>query len=243
MINTDKTIEYFDELNLKGMKGAYEAILAMPTHELPTIHELIAQLIEAEQQYRKNYRTKRYLKVSSIRYDAVLENIKCSPARNLSRDQLFNFADCSFINRAENILITGATGSGKSYLACAIGRQACTFGYKTIYLGMNRFIEKLASAKIEGTFIKLLNQLEKIPLIILDDFGLAPMEHNTKVAILQLLEDRYGRKATIITSQLPVNRWHQYIDEPTIADAIMDRLSGSAHRVDLKGESLRLKKQ
>ncbi len=243
MINTDKTIEYLEELNLKGMKEAYEAILSMPAHDLPTIHEFITRLIDAEQQHRKSYRTKMYLKLSSIRYDAVLENIKCSPSRNLSRDQLLNFADCSFINRAENILITGASGSGKSYLACAIGRQACTMGYKTTYLGMNRFIEKLTSSKIEGTFIKLLNQLEKVPLIILDDFGLTPMDHQTKVAILQLLEDRYGRKSTIITSQLPVNRWHQYIDEPTIADAIMDRLSGSAHRIELKGESLRLKKQ
>jgi DNA replication protein DnaC len=243
MLNTDKTIASLSELNLIGMKEAYEAYLTLPTHQMPTIHEFIIRLTEAELQHRKNHRTKMYLKLSGIRYDAVLENIVCSATRNLSRDQLFTLADCSFIAKAENILITGATGCGKSYFACAIGRKACSLGYKALYLGMNRFIEKLLLAKIEGTYIKLLNYLEKIPLLILDDFGITPLEHQVKIAILQLLEDRYGRKSTIITSQLPVNRWHQYINDPTIADAIMDRLSGSAHRMELKGESLRLKKQ
>jgi len=112
-------------------------------------------------------------------------------------------------------------------------------GYKTLYLGMNRFIERLLLAKVDGTYIKLLNQYEKIPLIILDDFGLAPLEHQVKLALLQLLEDRYGRRSTIITSQLPVAKWYNYLNEPTIADAIMDRLSACAHKIELKGESLR----
>ena len=112
-----------------------------------------------------------------------------------------------------------ATGCGNSYLACAIGRQACAMGYKTYYPGMNRFVEKLALSRIDGTYIKLLNQLEKIPLIILDDFGLAPLDKNTKLSLLQVLEDRYGRKSTIITSQLPTGVWHQYLNEPTLADA------------------------
>ena len=110
-------------------------------------------------------------------------------------------------------------------------------------MGMNRFIEKLSLARLDGSYIKLLNQFEKIPLIILDDFGLAPLENNAKITLLQMLEDRYGRRSTIIASQLPVNKWHQYINEPTLADAIMDRLSGSAHKIELKGESLRRKNQ
>src|SRR5690606_28743120 len=127
-------------------------------------------------------------------------------------------SDCSFIARGENILITGATGCGKSYLACAIGRQACSLGIKTLYLGMNRLVERITLAKLDGSYIKLLNHLEKIPLIIIDDFGLVPMEHTTRLTLLQLLEDRYARKSTIITSQLPVNKWYETINEPTLAD-------------------------
>jgi DNA replication protein DnaC len=242
MINTDQTLEKLQQLKLFGMAQAYETTLVLPSHELPTANELMARLVEAEQLSRIQQRTQMYLKLSGLRYDALLEQIKCSPERNLTRDQILALADCTFIPRAENILITGSTGCGKSYLACAFGRQACTLGYKTLYLGMNRFTEKLALSKLDGSYIKLLNQIEKIPLIILDDFGLVPLENHARTALLQLLEDRYGKRSTIITSQLPVAKWYQYINEPTLADAIMDRLSGSAHRFELKGESLRKKK-
>ena len=242
MLNLEKTTESLEQMKLQGMAEVYRALLSMPSQELPTIHEFMARMVEAELQSKTDYRTLMYLRMSNLRYDAILENIQCSKSRNFTREQLLALADCSFIRRAENILITGATGCGKSYLACAIGRQACSMGHKTLYLGMNRFIEKLAVSKIDGSYIKLLNLYERTPLIILDDFGLTPLEHQAKLAILQLLEDRYGRKSTIITSQLPINKWHQYINEPTLADAIMDRLSGSAHRIELKGESLRNKK-
>jgi len=242
MINTDQTLEKLQQLKLFGMAQAYETTLVLPSHELPTANELMARLVEAEQLSRIQQRTQMYLKLSGLRYDALLEQIKCSSERNLTRDQILALADCTFIPRAENILITGSTGCGKSYLACAFGRQACTLGYKTLYLGMNRFTEKLALSKLDGSYIKLLNQIEKIPLIILDDFGLVPLENHARTALLQLLEDRYGKRSTIITSQLPVAKWYQYINEPTLADAIMDRLSGSAHRFELKGESLRKKK-
>jgi len=241
MINTDQTIEQLKQLKLFGMAQTYGTILTLPSHELPAIHEMMARLAEAEQISRTQQRTQMYLKLSNLRYDAVLEQIQCSPERNITRDQILALADCSFIQRAENILISGPTGCGKSYLACAFGRQACTLGYKVLYLGMNRFTEKLSLSKLEGSYIKLLNHIEKIPLVIIDDFGLTPLENQTRIALLQVLEDRYGKRSTIITSQLPVNRWHQYINEPTLADAIMDRLSGSAHRFELKGESLRKK--
>lgn len=241
MINTDQTLEKLQQLKLFGMAQAYETTLALLAHELPTAHELMARLTEAEQLSRTQQRTQLYLKFSNLRYDAVLEQVQCSPERNLTRNQILSLADCTFLQRAENILITGPTGCGKSYLACAFGRQACTLGYKTLYLGMNRFAEKLTLSKIEGNYIKLLNHIEKLPLIIIDDFGLTPLEDQVRIALLQVLEDRYGKRSTIITSQLPVNRWHQYINEPTLADAIMDRLSGSAHRFEIKGESLRKK--
>jgi DNA replication protein DnaC len=151
-------------------------------------------------------------------------------------------ADGLFIDRAENILITGATGCGKSYLACALGRQACSLGYRVIYFGMNRFLERIAQSKLDGTFIKMLNQIEKTHLLILDDFGLTPFDSISRLALLQVLEDRYERRSVIITSQLPVMKWYDFIGEPTLADAIMDRLAGNAHRIELKGESLRKKK-
>ena len=200
---------------------------------------LIAQLADAEKQTRTQYKTQLFLKLSKLRFASSLEELSFSKERNLSKDQIAQMADCSFIDRAENILISGATGAGKSFLACALGHQACVMGYKTLYLNLNRFTEKIMLTKLDGSFVKLLNQLEKVKLLILDDFGLAPLDQNTRLALLQILEDRYAKKSVMIASQLPIAKWHDYIGEPTLADAIMDRLFANAHRFELKGESLR----
>lgn len=240
-MNTQSTLEHLTQLKLQGMANAYRAILAIPVHEQLSLHQAVARLVEAEVQSKAEKKTHMYLSLSKLRYDAVIEQVNCSTARNLSREQLTALADCSYINRAENILITGATGCGKSYLGCALGRQACIMGNKVLYFGMTRFLEKINQAKLDGTFVKLLNQIQKVQLLILDDFGLQPMDNNIKLALLQILEDRYGTRSTIITSQLPINSWYEYLSEPTLADAIMDRLSANAHRIDLKGESLRIK--
>jgi len=152
---------------------------------------------------------------------------------------MMKLADCSFIERTENVLITGATGCGKSYIACALGHQDCLLGYCTLYFNMNRLCEQLAVAKVDGTFIKWINRIAKANLIIIDDFGLQPLTHDVKLAILQILEDRYAKNATIIASQLPIKAWYEYIDDATIADAIMDRLTAKASKIQLKGKSLR----
>lgn len=243
MMNTKHTLDQLYQLKLKGMAKAYEALLAMPVHEQLSLHQAIARLTEAELQSKTQQRTQMYLRLSKLRYDAVIEQVHCSAARNITNEQLASLADCSFINRSENILITGPTGCGKSYLACALGRQACMMGYRVLYFGMTRLLEKIGQARLDGTYVKLLNQIEKVHLIILDDFGLHSMDNNVKLTLLQMLEDRYGRRATIITSQLPIKSWYDYLSEPTLADAIMDRLSAHAHRIELTGESLRKMKK
>lgn len=240
-MNTNATLEQLKELKLQGMVRSYEATIQLPVNQHPEGHQLIAQLAEAEKQNRTQYKTQLYLKLSKLRYAGTLEEISYGAQRNLSKEQINQLADCSYIDRSENILISGATGAGKSFLACALGHQACVMGYKTLYLNLNRFTERVMVAKLDGSFVKLLNQLDKASVLILDDFGLAPMDQNTRLALLQILEDRYNKKSIIIASQLPINKWHEYIAEPTLADAIMDRLMANAHRLELKGESLRKK--
>lgn len=241
-MNTSQTTQQLRELKLHAMAHLYETTAQMPVHQQPSAHELVAQLAQSELLDRNDRKTKLLLKFSRLRYDAMLENIVYGKDRNLSKEGILQLMDCSWIKRAENILITGATGCGKSYLACALGQQACQQGLKVLYLNLNRFLEKVALARLDGSFNQMLNGLEKMHLIILDDFGLAPLTQDVKLALLQILEDRYGRKATIIASQIPVDQWYEYINEPTIADAILDRIVPKAHRFDLKGTSLRNKK-
>jgi DNA replication protein DnaC len=241
-MNTNSTVEQLHELKLYGMAKLYKAILEQPIHQQPEAHTLMGMLTEAEAQCRLQQRTQLYLRLSKLRYHALLEQVKTGESRGLSKEALLQLCDGSFIERGENILITGATGCGKSYLACALGRQACMLGHRTIYYSMSRFIEAHAAAKLDGTYLKWLNAVARTPLLILDDFGLQPLDHPMKLTLLQILEDRYAKGATIITSQLPLKAWYEYISEPTLADAILDRLTAHVHKIDLKGESLRKKK-
>ena len=236
------TVEQMHQLKVHGMAKLYQSISGQPVHQQPEPHTLVGMLTEAEIQTRLQQRTQLLLRLSKLRYHAMMEQVNATAQRGINKEQLLQFSDGLFISKGENILITGSTGCGKSYLACALGRQACMLGYRTLYLSMNRFIESVANARLDGTYVKWLNQIAKTPLIILDDFGLQPLDHPMKLTLLQILEDRYAKGATIITSQLPVKSWYEYIAEPTLADAIMDRLTAYAHKIDLKGESLRNKK-
>lgn len=230
------------QLRLQGMHHAYRSQLELPMNQQLEGHDLIAYLLQSEELSRANEKTAYYLKLAKLRLQATVEQIECSASRNLTKQQLAVLSEGRYLQEGENILITGATGCGKSFLACALGHQACLQGYKTAYLNMNRLIEKVTLSKLDGSYIKLLNHLERQTLIILDDFGLQPLTQEIRLTLLQLLEDRYGNKSIIITSQLPVSKWYEHINDPTLADAIMDRLTANAHRIELKGESMRRKK-
>ena len=240
-MNTTQTLEQLRELKLSGMASSYSSQLELPLNQQLETHELLAHLVQAETLHRSNEKTATYLKLAKLRLPATTHQIECSVARGLTKQQLSLLMEGSYLKGGEPLLITGATGSGKSFLACALGHHACSMGHRVAYLNMNRFTERIMLAKLDGTYLKVLNHYERMPLIILDDFGLTPMDHTMRIALLQILEDRYAKKSIIITSQLPVSKWHQFIGEPTLADAIMDRLTAKAHRLELKGQSRRTK--
>lgn len=242
-MNTQETILQLEGLKLKGMAECYKALQGMPVNQWPTLDTFMARLAEAEQQYRNRKRTEMYLKTSKLRYNAVMEDVICSEERNLNKEMPLKLMDCTFIDRAENLLIDGKTGCGKSFLACAVGRQACFMGHRVEYFSMNKFVERIALAKLDGSLLKVINHIERNDLVIFDDFGLQPLDNNLRLALLQILEDCYQRKSVIVTSQLPVSKWYDYINEPTLADAIMDRLTANAVRIELKGDSMRRKNQ
>lgn len=239
---TNQTVQQLQQLKLQGMALSYQAQLEIPVHQQMDSHELIAHLAQSELLTRTNERTAYYLKLAKLKLNAIPESIECSSTRNITKQQLNTLLQGQYIQSGEPVLITGPTGSGKSYLACALAYQACLMGHRTVYFNMNRFIEKILLAKLDGSYLKQINHFERTPLIIFDDFGLQALDQHSKLALLQILEDRYAKKSVIMTSQLPVAKWYEFINEPTIADAIMDRLTAKAHRIELKGESLRKKK-
>jgi DNA replication protein DnaC len=237
--STMTTLEKMRGLMLSGMADHYQAVLSMPAHQQPESAVLLAQLLEAELLYRNHRRTQTAIKNARFRYQASVEEIICSQDRNLSRETLSMLADGSYIDRGENIIISGATGCGKSYLASALGYQACMQGRKVAYFSLPKLLQQLKSDKLDGSFRKDMERIEKMNLLILDDWGLTPLDTQSRLALLQIIEDRHNRYATIITSQLPVSSWHSYINENTIADAILDRIIHKANRIELMGESLR----
>ena len=226
-------------LRLIGMADRYNAIMETPIHQRPDAVVILAQLVEAEELYRNNRRMLSAIKNARFRYQASLNDVIYSDQRNITREIITSLADCSFVDRGENIIITGATGCGKSYLASALGYQACTKGKRVVYFSLPKLLSKLKSDKLDGSFRKEMDRIENKNLLILDDWGLTPLDTAARLALLQIIEDRHSRYSTIITSQLPISAWHQYINENTVADAILDRIIHQAHRIELKGESLR----
>jgi DNA replication protein DnaC len=172
----------------------------------------------------------------------TLEQIQYEGHRAIDKNQIERLAQCNFIAKHENILISGSTGTGKSYLASALGHQACLLGYKTLYFNTSKLFSILKMAKADGSYTKEINRIEKQQLLIIDDFGIQPLDALNRAALMEIIEDRHEKASTIITAQVPVSKWHEVIGETTIADAIMDRIVHGAHRIALTGESMRKKK-
>ena len=240
-MNNKATIEKMQQLRLYGMQSAYQSILQNPVAINYTNDELLSHLIEAEWLDRNNRKYNRLVKVAGFRYTAGIETLEYSSARNLNKNQIVRLSDCSFINRGENIIVTGATGTGKSYLVSTLGHQACLMGYKVIYYNITKLFAKLRMAKADQSYLKEILKLEKQDLLIIDDFGLQTLDTENRLSLLEIIEDRHIGKSTIIASQIPTGKWHDIIGEATIADAILDRIVHTAHKIELKGESMRRK--
>jgi DNA replication protein DnaC len=236
---TQETLEKIKKLRLLGMARAYESSLENDKLAHLSADELITMLVEAEWDDRMNRNIERRLRNARFRYQSNMESIDYQSERNLDRNQVMRFAECNFIKKGENIIITGSTGIGKSYLATALGHQACTQGYKVYYANIGKLFSRLKMGKADGSYIREISKIERQDLLIIDDFGLVPIDNQNRSALLEIVEDRHKKASMIITSQLPVNCWHEVIGEKTIADAILDRIVHDAHRIELKGESLR----
>jgi DNA replication protein DnaC len=210
----ETTLEKMQKMNLLGMHRAFKTSIESGKTENYTSDEMIANLIESEWDDR----------------------------RNIDKNQIMRFADCTFINNNENILFTGSTGIGKSYIASAIGHQACNLNFKVAYHNTAKLIGKLKIAKADNSYTKEVAKIEKQNLLILDDFGIQPFDAQGRAMLMEIIEDRHGKGSLIITSQVPVSKWYDIIGDKTMADAILDRIIHQAHRVELKGESMRKKK-
>ena len=238
----EKTMQLMKEMRLYGMHRAFTTTMETGGPSTGyTNDELIAYLVQSEWDDRHNRRIERLTKSARFRYTAVMEAIDYRPSRQLDKNLVRRLGSCGFIQKRENILITGSTGVGKSYLASAIGHQACSMGSKTMYFNTAKLFTLLKTSKADGSYPKQISKLEKQDLLILDDFGLKPLDNINRHALMEIIEDRHGKKSTIIASQLPVSKWHDIIGERTLADAILDRLVHTAHRIDIKGESMRRK--
>ena len=232
-------IEKMKTMKLIGMLRAFQSSFESGGMNKMTSDEMIAYLIEEEWDDRYNRKIARMTMNARFRYKASIEQMYFETDRGIDKNLVLRLAECTFINKKENILITGSTGIGKSYLASALGQQACTLGYRVLYLNASKLFAKLKMAKADGSYIAEIGKMERQQLILIDDFGIQPLDAQSRSMFMEIIEDRHGKGSTIITSQVPVAKWHEVIGEQTIADAIMDRLIHNAHRLELKGESLR----
>lgn len=237
------TLTKMKQMKLYGMYGAFKTAIETGKTDDYTLDQFISMMVETEWDDRKTRRIERAIKNARFHYKSSIENIIYEQTRNIDQNKLLRLAECGFIEQNESIIITGSTGVGKSYLATALGYQACIEGYRVMYLNTNKLFSKLKMAKADGSYLKELAKIERHHLIVLDDFGLQLLDSQNRIALLEIIEDRHNKGSIIITSQLPVKSWYEIIGEKTIADAILDRLIHQSHRIELGGESMRRKRK
>ena len=235
------TLEKLAALKLGGMLKALEEQMQMSEATALSFEERLGLLVDREWIERENRRLSGRLAKARLRQAAALEDVDWRTPRGLDKSVVLALGSCQWIAQHQNCLITGPTGVGKSWLACALGHKACREGYSVLYLRLTRLWRELAVARGDGRYLKLLAGLARMDLIILDDLGTEALGEAERHDLLEILEDRYERRSTLVTSQLPVGHWHQTIGDPTLADAILDRLVHNAHKLALKGESMRKK--
>ncbi len=240
-MNNQTTIEKMKQMKMHAMAKMHYASVHQNIYTDYTPDEYIALMIDQEWEARQNKRINNMIHLAGFRAQAIIQNIDYTAARGLDKNQIERLLSLDFINQKQNIIITGPTGVGKSYLTQAIGRYACTMLFKTLYFNTAKLLERFKSSRLEGTYLKFLKYVKKFDLLILDDFGLAPFDAQGRQTLMDLIEERHDTASMIITSQIPVKAWYELIGESTIADAILDRIVNSSYRIDLKGQSLRKK--
>jgi len=238
MILNHPTLEKLRALRLTGMADALQEQLEKPLSDLD-FESRFALLIEREWILRENRRLKRRLTQAKLQQNACIEDIDYTHPRNLNKSMMIDLSHCKWIQQHLNVLITGPTGCCKTYLACALAHKACLIGFTTRYIRLPRLWHELKVAKANGTYGQWLTQLAKVDLIILDDWGISTPDEEQRRDLLEILDDRYLKRSTIVTSQLPTTHWHEHLDDATLADAILDRLLHNAIRLELKGDSMR----
>ncbi len=238
----ETTVSKMKQMKLYGMHNAFKTAIESGRTDHYTLDQFVSMLIDSEWDERHNRRIERIIKNARFHYKSSIENINFDESRNLDRNQILRLAECDFVEKNENILITGSTGVGKSYLGTALGYQACIQGYRVGYFNTSKLFSKLKIAKADGSYLRELAKIERFEVIILDDFGLQALDSQNRITLLEIIEDKYNKGSIIVTSQIPVAGWYDIIGEKTIADAILDRLIHQAHRIVLQGESMRKKK-
>jgi len=238
---THPTLDQLHALKLAGMAKALEEQLQMTDLEELTFEERLGLLVDREVTERQNRKLQTRLKKARLRLNAALEDIDYRSPRGLDKSLILSLASCRWIKDHLNILITGPTGAGKSYLACALAQKACREGYRALYFRLPRLLQEMAMARGDGRYGKVLANLAKNDLLVIDDWGLVPLDDHGRRDVLEILEDRHDVRSTLVTSQLPLANWHETIGHPTLADAILDRLVHNAYKIPLKGESMRKK--
>jgi DNA replication protein DnaC len=234
-----QTREHLSDLKLTGLLQALEEQLEQPAMSDLSFEERLAMLVDREVLYRENRRLERLLKVAKLRVTACAEDIDYRHPRGLEKSRMASLLSLGWIQQSLNLCLTGSTGCGKTWLACAFGNEACRRGYSVRYLRLPRLFEMLRIAHGDGSYPRLMNQLLKTDLLILDDWGIQRVSAGQRNDLMEVIEDRHGRRSTLIASQLPTECWHEYIGEATVADAILDRLLHGSYRLNLTGPSMR----